>query len=271
MEYTVPALSIVTISFAALCGIAIPTLLYLYFRKRRHADVLPFWVGCAVFLVFALVLEKIAYVFFMKLSVWTAIQSNIWLYAVVAGLFAGVFEETGRFAAFTTLLRRKRDKNVNALMYGAGHGGFEAFYLLLFAMTTNLVYAVLMNMGRTDLLTAGIADEATRQTVEAGFQVLSTTAPSLFLVSVVERIGAVALHISLSVLVWFAAAGGKKFWLFPLAILLHALVDAAAVTMSRYIANYWLIEAAIYALSGLCVILAVIVWKKNTSDRAKAA
>ena len=49
--------------------------------------------------------------------------------------------------------------------------------------------------------------------------------------------------LSLSVLVWFAAKDGKKFWLFPLAILLHLFVDAVAVILKGSGANNWLIAA----------------------------
>ena len=86
-----------------------------------------------------------------------------------------------------------------------------------------------------------------------------------------ERIGAVALHISLSVLVWFAVKNKKRFWLFPLAIVLHALVDAVAVIMSRFVSNIWLIEAAVYLLAGVCVVLAVIVYKRNSKPAEVAA
>ena len=53
---------------------------------------------------------------------------------------AGIFEETGRFLAFKTVLRKKQGKDINALMYGAGHGGFEAAALLGITMINNIIY-----------------------------------------------------------------------------------------------------------------------------------
>lgn len=270
MTDTVPALSMVFMAVAALAGLLIPAALFLYFRKKCRADVLPFWIGCAVFVVFAIVLEGAAQLLFMQTSVWETMQGNIWLYGIVGGLFAGVFEETGRFAAFKTVLRKRRDKDINALMYGAGHGGFEVFYLLVISMAANLMYAVMMNTGRTELLTAGIPDEASRQALNATFAALAGTAPGMFLVSIVERIGAVAMHIALSVLVWFAAKDNKRFWLYPMAVLLHAFVDAFAGIMAGYVSNVWLIEGAIYVLCGGCVALAVVVWKKYADNNKTA-
>lgn len=238
-------------TFAALCGFGIPLGLYLYLRKKKDANHMPFWVGCVVFPLFALVLEQFAYLGLAKWSGWTALQGNIWLFAPVAGLMAGLFEETGRYVAFQTVLRKKRGKDVNALMYGAGHGGIEAVIIMSVSMISNLVIALLYNAGKADPTI----------TYAAG-QLLGV--PSwMFLASIVERIAAVALHISLSVLVWFAAKNAKRFWLFPLAILLHALVDAAAVAMARFVSNVWLIEGAVYALTIGCAVLAWLAWKRN--------
>ena len=252
METTVSTLAIVCMGIAAIAAMIIPLGLYLYFRKKMHADRLPFWTGCAVFLVFAMGLEQAAYLLVAKLDCWLFIQSDIWLYGMVGGLFAGVFEETGRYVAFQTVLRKKRGKDVNALMYGAGHGGIEAFLLVGVTMVGNMIYAIMLN--------AGALDSTTGASISAA---LSGVAPGMFLVSIVERVGAVALHLSLSVLVWFAAKNKRAFWLFPAAILLHALVDAVAVILASYVENVWLIEGVIYLMSTGCVLLAVAVWKRQ--------
>jgi uncharacterized membrane protein YhfC len=252
MEYTVPTLSIVFMMVAALAGIAIPVGLYLYFRKRHGADRMPFWIGCIIFPVFALGLEQLAYLAMKHWGFFLNVQSNIWAYGAFAGMMAGLFEETGRYFGFAVLLRKKRGKDINALMYGAGHGGIEAVLVMSLVMVSNLVFAFSVNAGTADPSTASIAAQ------------LAGIAPVTFLVSIVERIGAVTLHISLSVLVWFAVKNKKRFWLFPLAIVLHALVDAVAVIMSRFVSDIWLIEAAVYLLAGVCVVLAVIVYKRNS-------
>jgi len=259
MEYTVSTLSIVFMMVAALAGIAIPVGLYLYFRKRHGADRMPFWIGCIIFPVFALGLEQLAYLAMKHWGFWLNVQSNIFAYGAFAGMMAGLFEETGRYFGFAVLLRKKRGKDINGLMYGAGHGGIEAVLVMSLAMVSNLVFAFSVNAGTADPSMASIAAQ------------LAGIAPVTFLVSIVERIGAVALHISLSVLVWFAVKNKKRFWLFPLAIVLHALVDAVAVIMSRFVTNIWLIEAAVYLLAGVCAVLAVIVYKRNSKPAEMAA
>ncbi|MEA4847234.1 MAG: YhfC family glutamic-type intramembrane protease [Clostridiaceae bacterium] len=268
MEYTVPTLSIIFMAISALIGIVIPVVLFLVFRKKYKADVLPFFIGCAVFIVFALLFESFIHNLIFVTVTGKAILNNIWLYGIYGGLMAGLFEETGRYTAFKTVLRRKRGNNQNALMYGAGHGGFEAIYILGVSMISNIVMSVTLNAGMADKLTAGVTDPAALQRINATIASLAGAAPTDFLVGSVERFAAVALHISLSVLVWFAAKnGGRHFWLYPLAIILHTFINAVAVILSHYTSNLWLLEGAIYLISACGVMIAAIAWKKCASDK----
>lgn len=248
---TISASSIAAMAFSALIGIAIPVALYIILRKKG-ANHLPFWTGAVTFVLFAFVLEQIAYFFFMKTALWTTITANIFLYGIVGGLFAGVFEETGRFLAFKTVLRKKRGNDHNALMYGAGHGGVESVILLSAGMVINILFSLQFNAGLNSPF--GGLNEA-QQLLNLPFW--------MFLVGAVERIAAVVIHVSLSVLVWFAAKNGKRFWLFPLAIFLHLLVDAVAVILSRTGVNVWIIEGVVYVLAIAFALLAVVIWKKN--------
>ncbi len=248
---TISASSIAAMAFSALIGIAIPVALYIILR-RKGANHLPFWTGAVTFVLFAFVLEQIAYFFFMKTALWTTITANIFLYGIVGGLFAGVFEETGRFLAFKTVLRKKRGNDHNALMYGAGHGGVESVILLSAGMVINILFSLQFNAGLNSPF--GGLNEA-QQLLNLPFW--------MFLVGAVERIAAVVIHVSLSVLVWFAAKNGKRFWLFPLAIFLHLLVDAVAVILSRTGVNVWIIEGVVYVLAIAFALLAVVIWKKN--------
>ncbi|MEN6314431.1 MAG: YhfC family glutamic-type intramembrane protease [Clostridiaceae bacterium] len=268
MNYIVPMSSIVFMVVSALIGITIPVVLFLVFRKKYKADVLPFFIGCAVFVVFALLIEGFVHNLIFATDTGKAILNNIWLYGVYGGLMAGLFEETGRYTAFKTVLRRKRGNNQNALMYGAGHGGFEAIYILGVSMISNIVMSVTLNAGMADTLTTGVTDPAALQRINAAIAALAGAAPTDFLIGSAERFAAVALHISLSVLVWFAVKNtGRYFWLYPLAIILHTFMNAVAVILSHYTSNLWMLEGAVYLISACCVVIATIVWKKCASDK----
>jgi uncharacterized membrane protein YhfC len=267
MSYTVPTLSIVFMVLAALVGVAIPLVLLLVFRRKYKADRMPFWIGAAVFVLFALVLEGLLNGMILGSPFGQTLKSNIWLYGAFGGLMAGLFEETGRYTAFRTVLKKRSDNDRNALMYGAGHGGIEAFLVLSISMINNLVFSLMLNAGKSDALLAGITDEASLAAMNGTFAALAATPPEMFLLGIVERFGAVAVHLSCSVLVWFAAKDGKRFWLYPLAILLHALVNTIAVILARYVpGNLWIVEIVIYVYAAGCVALARWAWKKYGSQ-----
>jgi uncharacterized membrane protein YhfC len=149
---------------------------------------------------------------------WTTIFN-----AVLLGLLAGIFEETARYILFKFSLKKARTWNEGVLV-GAGHGGVEAFLLGVMGVFSIVNMVVLQNV---DLSTMGIP---TDQLALAKQQVDAFWASPAYigLLGFAERAFAITLHISLSVMVLYSMAYKKPIW-FWLAVLWHALVDAAAV------------------------------------------
>ena len=258
---SVPTLSIAFMALAALFCFAVPVLLLIYYRKKG-ADILPFFIGCAVFVIFALILESLMHQLVLKgLPVGETILGNTLLYALYGGLAAGVFEETGRFLAFRTVLSRKLGNDRNALMYGAGHGGIEAILIVGLTYIGNIVISMLINAGQADLLTATATGEAAEQ-LKAVFDSLITTAPWTYLLAIVERAVAITTHICLSVLVWFAVKKPGKGWLFPVAILLHAALDGILVILAAHLPPV-AVEGCLVVMALGLVFLTRALWKKN--------
>ena len=262
MNGTVPSASLLFMAISCLLGFGLPLASFLFLRLKKKADILPFFVGCLVMLLFAFVLEALAHRLILGSVPGSKIQKNVWLYGLYGGMMAGLFEETGRFLAFKTVLKKYQDRDVNALMYGAGHGGFESLVLLGLTMINNLIYSVMINTGGTAALLAPLPEELKVQ-VQDAFQTLISTPSHHFLLGGVERISAVALQIALSVLVWFAVKRPGKRWLFPLAIGLHAAVDAFTVILAGKGQSLILVEIVV----GMCAIVAILiakaVWKAS--------
>ena len=258
---SVPALSIVFMAVAMTFAFVVPFVLLFYYKKKG-AQVLPFFVGCAVFILFALILEALVHNVVLKgLPVGERIMGSTLLYALYGGFMAGLFEETGRFVAFKTVLKKRQDNDRNALMYGAGHGGVEAILMLGLGYASNLVVAAMINMGLADKLTAGLSGDMLSQ-VQGIFDTLTTTPASTYLLAIVERCVAIATHISLSVLVWFAAKKPGKLWLYPLAILLHAALDGVTVILAARL-SIPAVEGCLVLTLVPIVLIAWIVWKRN--------
>lgn len=230
-----------------LLTIAVP-LGVMIFLRRRGGSWKSFLVGAVVFVLFALILEPVLHRLILGSAAGAAIRENIWLYGLYGGLMAGLFEETGRFLAFRYALRRTPGR-VTALSYGLGHGGVEAFLLVGLTMAANLSLGLAYAGG------AALPEETA-----AMAEALLSTPAGMFLWAGFERLTAMALHVSLSVLVCAAVRTGRR-QLFPAAILVHAAVDFAAVVSSTYL-SVAATEGVVLALTVLAAVLAARVYRK---------
>ena len=262
MSGSVPILSIICMQVSCVVSLGIPIFLLIHYRKKG-ADYSPFVVGCLVMLVAAILLESLFHSMILSTGLGAYIQSNLWVYAIYGGLVAGLFEETGRYLAFRTVLKRFQDNDVNALMYGAGHGGFEAVVVLGITMVNNLVWSMLINSGNIEALTGSVTGADLEQ-VEATIQTLLTIPSWEFLVGAVERIFAVILQISLSLLVWFAVKNRKKRFLYPVAVLIHCVVDGTPAVLTGYGVSALAVEGAVGLLAVAAAVYAWQVWKGET-------
>jgi len=244
----VPDASIVSMAAAAVVGIGAPILLAWCLVKKYQMRTTPILVGAGVFVVFALVLEPIVHQIVLKGPYGPTIQGNIWYYAVYGGLMAALFEETGRFLAMKFVLKKEPDGPMTGVSYGIGHGGTEMLLIFGLTMISNLVIAAMINTGQADTLFANVPAEAKAQ-AEAQFAQLESLNAGTLLLGLWERISALILQISLSLLVWTAVCrGGKWLWLIAAAFVLHFLVDAVTVILAKSVSN-WAVEVIIFAMA----------------------
>lgn len=266
MNGTVSDLSIVCMAVSCLFGFGLPIVLLLYFRKKFKADFMAFVVGGAVMFLFALVLEATVHQIILATPAGKAVLSSAILYAVYGGFMAALFEETGRFLAMKTVLRRYQKKDVNALMYGAGHGGIEAAAILGIGMVNNLIWAVMINTGNQAALTSSATGDVLAS-IQNVITALVETPAYVFLLGSVERVFAVALQIAMSVLVWFAVKK-KKMYLFAISFLIHFLVDAVTSLLSSSGVSALVTEGVVGLMAVAAVILAKQIWKMNAQRDA---
>ncbi len=259
MNETVPTLSIIFMGISCVIGFGIPVVLLLYFRIKKHADILPFFIGCAVMIIFAFVLEASVHRIVLSSPAGEKIRNTVWLYALYGGIMAGIFEETGRFLAFKTILRKKMDNDSNALMYGAGHGGLESVFVLGITMINNIIWSILINSGNTAVLTGSLSGDILKEVEDSIGRLLAAHSFD-FLLGGVERIFAVVLQISLSVLVWFAVKNRKSLWLYPAAVLIHFAVDCVTAVLSGSGVSTILIEAAVAVMAVGAALFAKKIW-----------
>lgn len=245
MDAHVSAAAMGGLVFSALISIGVPAALFIYLKVKWKANIWPFFAGCIVWVMFVLILENMLHV--LVLSVCSArgftLQEHIWLYGIYGGLAAGLFEETGRYWAMYIYMR-KEPKPVNALMYGAGHGGAEAILLVGINYIIYIVVALLINNGMAGQWLEQGVDETLIEQLIALFQ---DTEPAVFFIAGLERLLAVALHIMLSVIVYRSVLE-KRLPYYVLAVALHAGIDCVIVWLAALLPSLFLVEAVLALL-----------------------
>ena len=228
---------IVLLVLGTILMIGVPVALAIVWTKKKKEKLTTVLVGAATFLLFAVVLEKpiqnaLVFPTAMGLPDHAAgrfLNARPLLMAFVLGLFPGAFEETGRLIAFKTVLKNRKNRETS-ISHGIGHGGFEVMFILGVTYITYIAYALMINAGTYGTLVEQMAAQDPAQ-AEAGAAVAAKIAAfsgANLGLDVVERIFAVMFHTGASMLVFYAVKDRKRFWLYPLAILIHTLIDFSA-------------------------------------------
>ena len=206
MEFTkVGSGAIFAIGLGAVLSFVIPLGIALIWKLKKKEKFTTILIGAATFLLFALVLEKPiqALVIGIDHPVSRFLNANPVCWALVVGLFPGVFEETGRFVAFKTLLKNRK-KRETSVSYGSGHGGFEVILLLGITYITYISYAVMINTGTFGTVLDQVAAQAPDQldTLYALANQIANLKVADIGMGFVERAFAVMFHIGASIISW---------------------------------------------------------------------
>ena len=229
----------------------LPILLWVYFTRRFA---LPWRLALAGGLTFiASQVLHIPLVFGIN----SFLQSlPLLVNAVLLGLLAGIFEDTARYILFKFLLRSARSWKAGILV-GLGHGGMEA---ILLGISVAATFAFMLSYRNVDLSTIPSIPVDQLELAKQQVATYWSTPWYMALMGFVERIFAICLHVSLSVMVLYAVVDRKPIW-FWLALLWHAFVDAVAVYVGQ--------EVGILAVEGIVAVFAIlslwIVFRMRTS------
>ena len=167
---------------------------------------------------------------------------------IIAGLLAGICEESARWVGFK-VLKKKAEKYGSAFGLGVGHGGAESILLAVLGTAVTLFTVLFYNPGAQ--IAKGVSTNEVQYML---FQIeqfwLSPWHTGLL--PGVERIIALSTQIVLATLVWKSIADRSFVW-FGLAVLYHTVIDAVAVFLQGIGWGYWQIEGilAIFLLLNL--------------------
>ena len=277
MEFTkVGTEQFMALGLGAALSVIITLAIVLVWKIKKKEPFTTILVGAATFVLFALILEKTiqnALVFptTMGLPDHAAsqfINARPVLWALVLGLFPGVFEETGRFIAFKTVLKNRRNRETS-ISYGIGHGGIEVILTLTVTYITYIAYGIMINSGSFQTLIDQVASQEPDQV--SAMQALADQLAAISFAdigtSLFERVFAFLFHVGASILVFYAARDKGRLWLYPLAILLHTALDSlAGLNMAKVVQLSAPELEAIVVAFGLLTFLGayVLLYKKDT-------
>jgi len=225
---------------------------WVWWRFRVPRWISYFLFGALVFFV-SQVVVRIPLLQYLQSRFAGPLRSSPWIlfaWIVFSSLTAGLFEEGGRYLGYRFLWKKGEERTWSqALLYGAGHGGIESIWVA-WQVGMVLIY-LLQGSWKTIPLTP-----VEQQGVEA---LLSTPWWSPLL-SALERVLTIAVHLSFSVLVLQVFRRGRFGWWW-LAVGGHALVDLlVAGLLAQYgprlvgdAATVWLAQGALLLFAGLSV------------------
>lgn len=213
----------------SLCIIIPIASMIIYKKKNKDVKISSFFIGAAVFFIFALVLEQILHYFMLPV-----VSGSTVTYVIYGVLAAGVFEETGRFAAFKTVMKKRSDPR-DAVMFGLGHGGIEAVILAGITLLSYATTAIMTNqMGLEAMVSLSSGGNAeTAELVRLQLETMAAVGLGKILVNVPERIIAMTFHTAMSIMVFEGAKVKGKGFLYPVCILFHAVLDVAPALYQR--------------------------------------
>lgn len=249
------------LAVGGILGLAIPIAAIIVFKKKNRDSWLPgVFIGAGTFIVFAMILETILHSVMLPL-----VQGNTWAYAIYGALAAGVFEETGRFVAYKTLMR-KHLTTKNGVLMGLGHGGVEAMIVLGAMYLLYLIMAITANSaGGIEPFLESLNGTAPAENFIESTRVMLTTVEQIKFVNIIapvyERLLAMTFHVCMSV--WVYKAVTQKKWLYPAAIAAHAFFDIfAAMFQTGVITSVLLLYGIITVITIAAVIVTVMLAKK---------
>lgn len=214
------AISAIDVAHAAaymisgLLEILVPVVVGVYFLRKFGTSWRVLLIGGLMF-VLSLVRIPLNQYFSMLIYYGSFGAYTFFLLAAFPSLTAGVFEETARYIAYKYFV--KDHTMANGLTLGDGHGGAES--ILIVGINVLVIGYLLL----------------TNPNAFPEYQLIAILSSPIYLpfVGLYERLTALVVQISLSVMVLMTFRTGRKIY-FVAAIILHFLLDLFATLTINY-------------------------------------
>jgi len=215
--------------FSLLVSIGLPILISIFLIIKSKSFFKPVFIGVLTFLIFQVFTRVYLVQEVLPTQVWYILFTYQYpiLYVFLLSFTAGLFEECGRYIMMKLFIKNANIKT--AIAFGIGHGGIEAI----------LFVGIALIMTNPNLI-----DSA-----------------SLWM-SGLERLSAMFIHITFSVLVYQAVYHGKRWNVF-ISIIAHTLVNFISVYLMMNGINLWIVESILIVMAIIGLFTVYIQWRKE--------
>jgi uncharacterized membrane protein YhfC len=255
----VPTSTMVSFVIAAVVGLIGPMVLLIILGVKKKISALPLVLGATAFFV-SQVLVRIPLLSVLGTQDWwIRFTTYFFPYVIVLCVSAGLFEETARLGGALILKKQRRFKDI--VSFGLGHGLCEVVFIFGLTQINNIIIGLAINNPGSAL---GILfPDGTLE--ELAPLLLDVNNLHVYL-GILERFSAVLFHIFATLLV-FKAVKDRKWFLYVVAILAHAVFNFVAVLLGTYTS----VEITEAVLVVLALAMGAYVWRYGKQEAASLA
>lgn len=229
--------------------VAFPILVLIYLKVKSKASMIPFFIGGTVYVLFSVVLLGIIGFVTIILGVSDPIDNNVWMYTVYQAVVAGLTDETGRFVAHKFFMRGLED-DTTPLFYATGHAAFEGFtFVAIPALSTIMFGNEYSALGLTGMVER--YPEMANNIAEKITKINEITAGQVA-VCLTERLAFFALHMALSVIIFYGVRKKRISFLWT-CIVLRAISTIPSSLVVQGVLENDLIEVVLLAVITLFI------------------
>lgn len=208
---SVPFLSIAGMAMTLAVSIALPILLYFYFRRKLEVKTSSLLFGAIIYYIAAKIFEPFINAAILN-NIGGSMMNNVFVYAAYVGIIATAVEEGTRYLGLKTIV--KNVDEANALFFGLGFCGLEAILIAAWPQLSNILNSLLINNGMMAQSLASLQEPELSNTYFV-IAPLWQTPSAAFLLAAVERALTIVMHLCLSlVMLYYIKTEDKKcLWL----------------------------------------------------------
>lgn len=218
-------LSIIGMALTLIISAGLPVALFIYCRRKLEVRTSSIIFGAIIYYIAAKIFEPFINAAVLN-NVGGSVMNNMFIYAVYVGLIATAVEEATRYLGLKTIIKNVDESN--AFFFGLGFCGLEAILTAAWPQVSNILNSVLINNGMM-AKSMELLQEPNLSATYFAIAPLWETSSVAFLLAGLERACIIAMHLCLSLIVFYFIKTGEKKFIYTAVFAHFAVVVSSAL------------------------------------------